>query len=277
MGTVRTDKWLTWYLTHLRKATFLGQRYELQRKYLILPLKKIFRHPQTDQLHQQLLMQGLFYPDEDISFEYQALVDKQVWHVVQRQYTVLKEKWEGPDIPIYVFPVTKKNPLIWKQLGGKMGVSFADKILLFVHGDLEEEQIQALVTHEYHHSCRIVKTNEREETMSLLESIVMEGLAEKAVYEEIGSQALASWTAYYPSEQIDRLWQIVRNNLTLKGREAHHIFLYGDGRRIPQWTGYFLGYQLIDSVVKKDKNLTTTLMLPLSAKKLLEKSSFKSR
>ncbi len=50
-----------------------------------------------------------------------------------------------------------------------------------------------------------VTKDEKDETF--LDTIMMEGLAEYAVYERFGSSLTAEWTSYYTPEQLDFLFE----------------------------------------------------------------------
>jgi uncharacterized protein YjaZ len=272
MGVVRTDKWLKRYVVQWPKAQVAGEKFELQQKLIISLLKDAFHTDHLDELQQQLLGQGLFLPTDDIEPSYRALQDRAIWHLVHKQYTELREKWKGPNVPIYLFPVNTANPTIREQLGMKMGVSYRDKIVLFIGEMTSDQDVQALVTHEYHHCCRLTQLKLYEGTMTLLESMVMEGLAEKAVAEEVGRDALAIWTSRYDKADLHSLWALLLEQRMMKGRDRHYPYLFGGVGGIPEWAGYYLGYRIVDQAMKNDPTLTTTSMMKMEAEEILQRS-----
>ena len=56
-------------------------------------------------------------------------------------------------------------------------------IFLFVCGRNSLEELKALLAHEYHHICRLHQIETKETEYTLLDTMIMEGLAEQAVTE----------------------------------------------------------------------------------------------
>lgn len=70
-----------------------------------------------------------------------------------------------------------------------------------------DNEIRALLVHEYNHVCRLAKNDKQEENYILLDSIILEGLAENAVRELVGEEYLAKWTSYYTEGQLNQMWK----------------------------------------------------------------------
>ncbi|WP_332689237.1 DUF2268 domain-containing protein [Halalkalibacter lacteus] len=274
MGVVRTDKWLRAYTLKWNKAKTLQEQFDCQRDVITWPLCEVFSTKDVAGLHQYLLQMGLFQPDQSIDLEYDRWKETLPWSIIQQQFHKLKEKWNGPDIKIYILPMNDQNTFLINELGGKTGLSLPHAIILFIQSTITKEDLLALITHEYHHVCRLQTIKQPEDSMTLLESLVMEGLAEFAVREEIGSRACASWTYRYDDvwngEWFER-W--IRPNLQIKGRKKHHPILYGSKEGgIPLWLGYYAGYKMVDTATTKLDS--TTNLLGLSAETIFERSIF---
>ena len=56
-------------------------------------------------------------------------------------------------------------------------------IFLFVCGRNSVEELKVLLAHEYHHICRLHQIETKETEYTLLDTMIMEGLAEQAVTE----------------------------------------------------------------------------------------------
>lgn len=270
MGTIATDRWL---LQFLYKKDRRGNDPKLQIQYdtIIQPLSKQFPHIEPKELHQSLLEQGLFSPDGEIGMQVLSMKRKEVWKQIQKQYMILKNEWNGPNIKIFIFPLEERNRFVMEKLGGKMGVSFTDKILIFLSSIVDLEGINALLTHEYHHACRLSALSLEEEKVSLLDSLIIEGLAELAVEHRCGEKALAKWTSLYSEQQIAELWEnTFTNNLMLRGKKNHQPYLYGSSmHRIPLWAGYAMGYEIVKSC-----GLSTLELLRMPSDEILERSNF---
>lgn len=86
----------------------------------------------------------------------------------------------------------------------KNGYSFEDKMFLFLPANISDEELEALFVHEYHHICRLKKTGKRVLEHTLLDSIIMEGLAEHAVLDYCGKQYLLRWNSLYSTEALEK-------------------------------------------------------------------------
>ncbi|GAE35447.1 DUF2268 domain-containing protein [Halalkalibacter akibai] len=275
MGVVRTDKWLEAYTVKWNQAMTLQEKIECQRDVIIQPLSEVFKTKDVIGLHQYLMQMGLFHPEQSIDLEYEQWKESVPWFIIQKQFNKLKEKWNGPDVKIYVLPLTDQNQFLETQLGSKTGLTIDKAILLFIRASTSVTDLQALITHEYHHVCRLASTKQSEQSMELLESMVMEGLAEFAVKEEIGVEACASWTNRYDKYWKDHWYtRWIKPNLNLKGRVNHIPFLYGDeANGIPLWLGYYTGFQIVKTSVSLKESATE--LMSISARDIYGQSKFK--
>lgn len=256
LSVVRTDKWINYFLQDLQMRSSQLNAYQAQRKWFVDPLTKWFEGDIVEQLHPFLVEQGLFLASEQDLADLEDLASRPIWETVQSQFLQLKKLWGGPDLPIYLLPVNKgiKDP------SKKAGISFPFALFLFVGTHLSDQEIQSLVVHEYHHAVRLMHTNETEESITLLESMLMEGLAERAVLEYVGREQLAPWTSLY-DDQFEKKWikKWITPNLDRKSRSAHRKYLYGDARlKIPPLLGYYVGYQLAKTAHVKRPAWKTT-------------------
>ncbi|PYZ93520.1 hypothetical protein CR194_10145 [Salipaludibacillus keqinensis] len=186
----------------------------------------------------------------------------------------LKKDFSGPDADVFLFPLNQAHQRIMKELGGKNGCSFPSHILLFWKDTLPVVEQKAVLLHEYHHVARLYYQEVNEGTISLLESMIMEGLAEWEVQTRLGSACLAPWTSLYNENELLTWWEkVFRNNIHLKGRAYHYPFLYGGEKGLPPLIGYQLGYYLVQSYMKDKGGQSSLTMLKTSAEHfLLEKS-----
>ncbi|MFC0557685.1 DUF2268 domain-containing protein [Halalkalibacter alkalisediminis] len=275
MGVVRTDKWLSAYIYKWNKARTIEEKVECQREVIIQPLNDLFSTTDILGLHQYLLQLGLFHPEQTIDIEYEKWQKKVPWLIVQKQFNKLKNKWNGPDVKIYILPLTDQNRFLEVELGAKTGLTIEKGILLFIRSYTTTEDLLALITHEYHHACRLAATKQTEDEMVLLESMVMEGLAEKAVEEEMGALACATWTSRYDNSwNVDWYNHWIKPNLRVRGRQKHLPYLYGSEMHgIPLWLGYYIGYKMVNSATSHTD--TTNNLLHIPAETILERSNFR--
>ncbi len=258
MGVIKTNKWIELYLAHSNKRT-LKERY---RQLFIQPLQSLFSYSSDDALAAFLRDAGMFKPGA--LHELEKMLQHRHLEIARDHFDFLKEKWNGPNVPIYILLADKSLRQPERAVGGKMGISFSDGIVLFVPFDVNELELKALLTHEYHHVCRLKVTNESEQTITLLESMVMEGLAEIAVEEEVGKSYTAPWTYLYDEDWKSEWYSdFIEKRLQQKGRLAYKDVLYGrKDQGIPRMLGYYAGYILCTNIAtvlnKKTEGLMTT-------------------
>lgn len=248
MGVIRTDKWL---------QDSYHQPIEICEK-----LKEHFNGALAYEIYDHLTQHGMYQPFKNGHEVVYQLQNNKVWEIVQEEKQRLQKGWEGPNIPIFIFPSDKYNRKLKQDYNGKSGLAFKDKLFLFLSEDNTEKELRALITHEYNHVCRLSKFQKREEDYVLLDSIILEGLAENAVRERLGEEFLASWTSYYSSEELKKMWKsLVLPNRNIPKNDHKHQSLFYGLRSYPKMVGYCVGYYLVKNYIeatnKKGKDLLT--------------------
>lgn len=254
MGVIRTDKWL---------LKFYDQPLKLCEK-----IEAQFSGAAPSKIYRYLTRHGMYQPEKNGEEKVLRLQENKVWEMVQEELQVLRTLWKGPDVPVYIFPVDPNNKTIQRDLNGKSGLAFKDKLFLFISENNEENEIRALFTHEYNHVCRLAHIPKKEKDFVLLDTIILEGLAENAVRERIGSDFLAAWTSYYSDVQLEKLWKnlLFPNKDLSKEHRKHHMFLYGLGL-YPKMAGYCVGYYLVNRHLE-ERNVGSKDLMKIESEKI---------
>ncbi|WP_155593337.1 DUF2268 domain-containing protein [Lysinibacillus cavernae] len=261
MAVVSTDKWLDEFV-NAKKSKRKDELDNLQCSILCNRLVNLFQDGFPEEVQFTLQQQGLFLPHEAVELE--ELKKHNVWHWVQQEFLFLQQKWHGPTVPIYIFPITQQQTMT-----NKNGVAYPHALFLFI-GEVETQELQALFAHEYNHVCRLHTVKKSLDEMTLLDSLILEGLAECAVKDIYGDKWLAPWLNNYTFDEIIALWKThFLPNLQLRGVEKHRPFLYGG--ELPPWIGYCIGYRIIQSY---KTNHSSTNPLFISSQDLLAGSDF---
>lgn len=273
MTVIQTNKWLEQYITN--KNGTLRQNIELQRDTLCKELTSYFIDVTSSDIHLHLLNHGLFTPDPLDKQTIQDLTESDCWSIIENQFNQLRKKWKGPDVPIFIFPSDHTNPLLQSEFNGLSGLSFEDKIFLFISNKASTKQIQALFTHEYNHVCRLETSKKNDEKLNLLDAMIMEGIAEHAVKTHIGEEYLAFWTQLYPLHYAKSKWKKwIEPHLTVKKtNRLQHQLMYGSNT-IPKWLGYNFGYHIV-STYTKNKKASTKELIHTPSQTILANSAFK--
>ncbi|MCM3388769.1 DUF2268 domain-containing putative Zn-dependent protease [Ureibacillus chungkukjangi] len=252
---------------------------EVHRKLIANPLKEFFPQATQEEIHRELLTRGLFVPSESQAIDgiLRDLENEQVWETIRSEYKYLQQEWGGPDVPIFIYPLTKHRPIMEGVEVRKNGVSYNGLLFLFVGAKLESEELKALLAHEYHHICRMSYLNKSPYKTELLDTLIMEGMAEYAVENLYGEQWLSPWTKRYSQENCLDLWtKFFVPALKVKGVDNHFSFLYGNlAEGIPHWSGYCIGYRIVCSYIENQDINDITELFKMSAAEILKGSAFK--
>ncbi|WP_017755327.1 DUF2268 domain-containing protein [Calidifontibacillus oryziterrae] len=247
MTVIRTDQWLIELYSNPIKICERIITY--------------FDSGSATELYQYLIQHGMYRSYHNGIEQVKKLQKNEVWRIVRDEKERLQKLWDGPTVPVFIFPVDKFNKKIRRDYNSKSGLAFKDKLFLFISEDNVEKEIRALFTHEYHHICRLNKLNKTEENFVLLDTIILEGLAENAVYERFGEEYVASWTSYYSKRDLEKMWKkfILPNKHILKSDPTHEDILYGL-RFFPKMAGYCVGYYLVRKFLAGKKLLSKDLL-----------------
>ncbi|MGM8212275.1 DUF2268 domain-containing protein [Virgibacillus sp. W0430] len=250
MGVVRTDQWLVKAYDHPLR--------------ICKKLATYFSKASAEELHTYLGLHGMYQKPTDNGTQLlDSFQRKEVWKLVHQEFKTLRSAWHGPNIPIFILPSNQESRYLRMHHGGKSGLAFSDKLFLFLSEYNTEKEIQALFTHEYNHVCRLAHDEKNEADYTLLDAVILEGLAENAVRERHGKEATAPWTTYYTNSQLERMCKrlILPNKDILKTSTRYEEIMYGF-QFYPKMAGYSVGYYLVDRYRKK-KNATSSSLLPL--------------
>lgn len=248
MTVMRTDKWLL-------------DLYDQPEK-VCENLTDHFDDASASEIYQYLTFHGMYHPLKNGDEMIERLIKKRAWEVVYKEEKRLKKKWSGPSVPIYIFPSDITNSRINREFNGKSGIAFKDKLFLFISEKTTENELKALFTHEYNHVCRLVKYKRNEKDYTLMDTIMLEGLAENAVQEDYGEDSLAPYIKYYSDLELERFWQrTIKPNSSIKKNTAMHNDLLFGRKFYPKMVGYCVGYYLVRKKLKDSNKGVKDLML----------------
>jgi uncharacterized protein YjaZ len=256
MGIIRTDKWL-------------DKEFDTPSK-ICEKLVSSFKGLSAAKIYHQLTDFGMYRASRLTKEIFNSMKEKMVWEEVEGIFQEYKKKWGGPDIPIYLFPIGQNKSFFSRQQEKvKGGVSYPDKMFLFLSDRLNSKELEALFVHEYHHICRLNRQSKRFDDYTLLDSIIIEGLAEYSVLVHCGRNYVADWCTMYSENELDDFWErFLQDNLDIKKSEKKHDdLLYGAGR-IPKLLGYAAGFKIVEDYYR-DNHYSTKLSFTLPAKKYL--------
>ncbi|ADU31166.1 DUF2268 domain-containing protein [Evansella cellulosilytica] len=197
---------------------------------------------------------------------------------LRKQYDMLIEKFAGPDVDIFAFPINTENEALMNVMEGKNGITFPNFIILFFQEGTSIKEKQALLTHEYHHACRLYHQNNDEKSVTLLESFIMEGLAEWEVKKIVGEKYVSPWMTRYTRDELLAWWKRgIKEKRNIRGRENHHQYLYGGFRGYPKWLGYCLGYRMVESFIENHGEVPAKKLIKINPETICNESIFSNK
>jgi uncharacterized protein YjaZ len=261
LGIIRTDEWL---------EKDFNRPMDICSKLL-----EKFSEDNPRNIYEYLQQFGMYRPNPRSRICFEELKKNDIWSKAEKIFQRYKAKWNGPDIPVHIFPINERSNIFAGKSNGKSGVSFKDKMFLFLTPLKDEKELESLIVHEFHHVCRMNKQKKDAENYTLLDAIVLEGLAEHAVLENCGKEYLGPWCNYYTDKELSFFWKrFLSDHVSAKRNEnIHDRLLYGRGR-YPRLLGYALGFYMISQYKSKHKNFSdkASFVMP-SEKFILEKES----
>ncbi|MFC4320662.1 DUF2268 domain-containing protein [Litchfieldia salsa] len=218
----------------------------------------------ASEIYDFLSMNGMYKPEKNKTDHLNAFINCEFWEIVSKERKALKKEWDVPNIPIFILPSDRRNKMITKDYNGKSGIAFSDKLFLFLSDTNSAKEVKAVFTHEYNHVYRLSKNKKNERKYHLLDTIILEGLAENAVLERLGETEMANWTTYYSTKQLERFWiKLILPNINLTQEDhLYHRLLYGIGH-YPKMLGYCVGYHLVNQYLRNnDLKVSDIIELP---------------
>jgi uncharacterized protein YjaZ len=134
------------------------------------------------------------------------------------------------------------------------------------------EMLEYVVAHEYHHAALAQRLPNNVNNLDLANYLVTEGKADsfaKLVYPDV----IAPWTKALKPEQERKLWQTIQPLLMNEDVYLHQEIMFGS-TRFPTWTGYTIGFNIVQAFLKKYPDTDVETWTKMDAQTLLEQSGY---
>ncbi len=217
-----------------------------------------------------LLSRGMYRPVRNGIEEVKKLHQQNIWKELKREYSELRSWFNGPDVPVFILPSDSHNRYMQREYNGKAGLAFNTCIFLFVSSQNSIKELKAMLTHEYHHVSRLHVLRKKEKEYTLLDTVILEGLAEAAVAERHTETYHAAWVRYYTKKEAIYLWHrfLADDKDCKKGTRKHEELLNGL-RFYPKMLGYCVGYHIVSDCIKHT-NFQTKKLLNMKSRDILK-------
>ena len=161
-----------------------------------------------------------------------------------------------------------------KRLGGVTGEIVAGDLAYLRAYPIEGwlDGVAPTVAHEYHHAAWLQRFPNGLEDFSLTDYLVFEGRAgifEKLAYPERG----APWGDALTSDEQREQWDAIQPHLETRNLGFQQQIMFGS-ERYPTWTGYTIGFNIVQAFLEKHPDMTVEAWTELDAQELLERSGY---
>ncbi|GGD25243.1 DUF2268 domain-containing protein [Pontibacillus salipaludis] len=275
MSVIQTDKWIKELLEECEEKRS-SDFYDSQLKKIGEPISKHFPSSTPEEVLYHMQQNGLFQPGEwrKIKTLLESMREKEIWKTIEGEFLKLKKQWKGPEIPIYVFPITRGYDK--RQEKNRNGLAIKGAVFLFLSATHSENELKAILAHEYHHVCRMTTQGLSEEDLRFDELLVLEGTAEQAVKRMYGEEFMAPWTSVFKENEMKPYWhKYLSQVLDSKDHEKNMKLMYGNKfGRPPKWMGYNAAYHLVNAFCRKKGLRKMEDLFYVSTEEIIRESTF---
>lgn len=166
-----------------------------------------------------------------------------------------------------ILPLNPQKEFVISEMYGSVAYTIKDNFFLLTTPIKDKgrwaSQIKSLCFHEYCHIYRNTKIKKSNQSRTLIERVIEEGLAESYVQYGLGEEYLGPWAKKQSKTTLLRYLPRMRTHLSEKKTKNIYAFMNGDiYNDLPHWIGYVLGYELIQYLLEtQNANLLDLMAL----------------
>jgi uncharacterized protein YjaZ len=208
-----------------------------------------------------------------------ALRESHVEQVIQEALQKAAEALPGPDTTVCIFAAyDSQSTFVRDYMNGVSGSTVgAGKIWLQIYpSGAWRNWIPYAVAHEYHHSVWMNRQGSQLETFDLVDDVLIEGRADSFAH-MLYPDTHAPWTEALTPEQERNQWQVMQKYLHARSPDTQQKFMFGGlvgGNHVPRWTGYTIGFHIVQSYLQKHPEVTVDEWTRMDAHDLLDQSGY---
>lgn len=212
---------------------------------------------------------------DDLAFKLGLFEDKKVELIVKDALEKCDSYLAGIDTEVYIFPSVGDYEQMTDQVGGVSGVTIGQgKILILVDPTVDnwESVLSYVVAHEYHHSIW-TSIQQEDNSFTLLDHLVFEGRADSfanIVYPEV----VVPWSSSLDLNDEKTVWKLIDDQLGKVNGEVLNKVMFGDGKDYPHWSGYTIGYHIVQKYLEKNPEVDVATWTNMNSRDILEKSGY---
>ena len=178
-----------------------------------------------------------------------------------------------------VLPIPTKNYIFFfpyiptekdKDFGGIMGVAqYSCVFHIYLSPDhWSSKDLANTITHELNHTIFYYRHFDNFKNYSLLEEMLMEGLAEN-FKEQVAEKEASPWAVALNKKEAFSELASLNELLDSKDKDLHREVLFGS-EKYKKWTGYSVGYWLVKDLINKKPDLSWDQIMKLDSSEFLK-------
>lgn len=184
-------------------------------------------------------------------------------------------KLTGPDTTVCIIAADPNNWFIRERMNGVNGWTFgAGKIILQVNPVPGwEAWVPYIIAHEYHHSAwtdRFYLTDDRED---LIDNLIFEGKADSFAH-IIYPDTDVPWVSALTAEEERLQWEKILSQGETTDSMVKTRFMVGGDEDTPTWTGYTIGYHIVQSYLDSHPEVDIDTWTALPPQELVQESGY---
>lgn len=215
--------------------------------------------------------------DENVQALRRSDIGQLVKTALQKSAAVLP----GSKITVCLFAIEPDQQGFYSLYMHGMNGGAASPTLILIeatHRGDWQDWVAYTVAHEYNHAVQmqhVCQPDCRSSTVKadLLYFTISEGLADSFA-RTLYPDRVAPWTTALTPEQEAAQWRGMQEYLTSLLPADRQRFLFGDGNQIPQWTGYTIGFRIVQKYIQSHPQSRPVEWIKLGADQLLAESGY---
>jgi uncharacterized protein YjaZ len=178
---------------------------------------------------------------------------------------------------IFPFAKTRKSVKVINDLCGVTAYTpWQKNFLLQIHPQKEWiKYLDMTIVHEFNHSVRMQYFTTKNKEWTILDCIVLEGLADNFVRQITGF--IPTWARPFPKNIEQKIFKQIEEKIHQKVTyyDFHEkIGIMFGNKEFPQWSGYRIGYSIVNNFLLENSKTTFQELIKLDANEILERSCY---
>jgi uncharacterized protein YjaZ len=179
-------------------------------------------------------------------------------------------------ITVYIEPTGGNNKKISDKMNGITAVTTSSKqILLSIDPSVSSwtSMLPYTLSHEFNHTYWTVHNLKTTAKFTMLTYLVFEGRADSYAH-FVNPTIDCPWANILTDKEKAEQWAKIKPQLQSEDSQFQRQVMFGSNG-YPLWTGYCLGYNIVQSALKNNPKLTPEEWTSMEPEKILEMSDYK--